>query len=227
MKTILVVDDEQDIVELVKYNLEREGYAVTTARNGKQALQQAERRPDAILLDIMMPEQNGLEVMKILKSHESTAHIPLILLTAKGAEADEVLGLELGADDYIVKPISIPKLMARVKNVIRKKDAARSSTRSTSPITVGAIEVIPSQHIVRINQKEVFFPKKEFEILHYLASHASQVVNRETLLNAIWGTDVLVVDRTVDVHIRKIREKLGKHGDYIETVKGVGYRFRQ
>ncbi|MBI1806605.1 MAG: response regulator transcription factor [Ignavibacteria bacterium] len=224
-KTILVVDDERDIVDLVKYNLVKEGYVVLTARTGKQALEQAQHHPQLILLDIMMPEYDGLEVLKRLKQNERTSHIPVIFLTAKGSDVDEVLGLELGANDYIVKPISIPKLLARVKSTLRKH--VESSRTPALPLTIGAIEILPSQHIVRVHGKETFFPKKEFDVLLYLAKHSDQVVNRESLLNAVWGSDVLVVDRTVDVHVRKIREKLGRYAGYIETIKGVGYRLRE
>ena len=226
MKTILVVDDEKDIVELVKYNLQKEGFAVLTARNGKQALEQAQQQPHLILLDVMMPEYDGWEVLKRLKKERKTANIPIVFLTAKGSDVDEVLGLELGANDYIVKPISIPKLIARIKHVIRQSDAKSADKNQAQRVTLGAIEIVPSQHIVRVNKQEVFFPKKEFEVLWYLASHSEEFVSRETLLNAIWGSEVHVVDRTVDVHIRKIREKLGKYADYIETIKGVGYRMR-
>jgi two-component system alkaline phosphatase synthesis response regulator PhoP len=225
MKTILVVDDEKDIADMVKYNLTKEGYSVIVARNGKQALEQANHQPDLILLDIMMPEYNGIEVLKRLKNDERTNRIPVIFLTAKGTDVDEVLGLELGADDYIVKPISIPKLIARIKNVLRKNEEPDKG--ATTSITVGAITILPSHHVVRIDDKEIFFPKKEFEVLLYLAKHADIVVNRETLLNTIWGSDVRVIDRTVDVHIRKIREKLGKYADYIDTIKGVGYRLKK
>ena len=173
----------------------------------------------------MMPEYDGWEVLKRLRKQERTANIPVIFLTAKGAEVDEVVGLELGASDYIVKPISIPKLIARMKLVLRKKEEAEIQLREV--IEIGAIEILPAQHLVRINKKEVFFPKKEFQILLYLVKRQCLVVNRETLLDAIWGSDVYVVDRTVDVHIRKIREKLGKYADLIETIKGVGYRMRE
>ena len=223
MKTILVVDDETDIVELLKYNLQKEGYSVLTARNGKQALHQAGHIPNLILLDIMMPELDGIEVLKQLKKEKKTFSIPVIFLTAKGTDIDEVLGLELGADDYIVKPISIPKLIARIKNVLRKQEPVE---KDTSSIQIGSIEILSSQHIVRIDKHEVFFPKKEFKVLLYLAEHLDQLVTREHLLNVIWGTDIQVVDRTIDVHIRKIREKLGKHAACIETIKGVGYRMR-
>ncbi len=222
-RTILVVDDERDIVDLVKYNLQQAGYFVLTSRNGKEALELAQRQPQLILLDIMMPEYDGIEVLKRLKTNKKTEHIPVIFLTAKGTDVDEVLGLELGADDYVVKPISMPKLIARVKNVLRKYEAPKAIASS---ITIGAIEILPSQYIVRVSGKEVFFPKKEFEVLLHLAKRQNEVVDRESLLNTVWGSNIQVVDRTVDVHIRKIREKLGKFADYIETIKGVGYRMR-
>ena len=225
MKTILVVDDEKDIVDLVKYNLQREGYTVLTARSGKDALEAARQQPHLILLDIMMPEYDGLEVVKRLKKDDRTSAIPVIFLTAKGTDLDEVLGLELGADDYVVKPISIPKLLARVRNVLRMREGG--SKLPAAPIIIGAVEILPVQHVVRIDGKEVFFPKKEFEVLHYLATHAGAVVNRDSLLGAVWGSEVRVIDRTVDVHVRKIREKLGAHSDCIETIKGVGYRMRE
>lgn len=227
MKTILVVDDEIDIVELLKYNLQKEGYGVLTAHSGRQALQQAQLLPDLILLDVMLPEIDGWEVAKELKREKKTSVIPIIFLTAKGTEIDEVLGFELGGDDYVVKPISIPKLLARVKNILRRNEMKESDRKQFLTIRVGAVEIHPTQHTVTVNKKEIFFPKKEFEILYYLAQHVGEVVNRTTLLNKIWGTDVIVGDRTIDVHIRKIREKLGKHADYIETIKGVGYRMRE
>ncbi len=224
--TILVVDDEADIVDLVRYNLQREGYQVATAKNGREALALSERRPSLILLDVMMPEMNGLEVLRQLKGKPSTAGIPVVFLTAKGAELDEVIGLELGADDYIIKPISIPKLIARVKAVLRKSEARAGGAEQRKEYHAGVIHIQPAHHLVHIAGKETFFPKKEFEILTFLAAHRGEVITRERLLDAIWGKDVYVVDRTVDVHIRKIREKLGAHADYIETIKGIGYRLR-
>ncbi len=226
MKTILVVDDEQDIVDFLRYNLQKDGYRVLTARTGRQALEQARHRPDCVLLDIMMPELDGKDVLKALRKDPETADIPVVFLTAKGSDVDEVVGFELGADDYIVKPISVPKLIARIRNVLRKEEQLKPPSAPSGSVSAGPVELLPREHIVRIDGREVFFPKKEFEVLRFLASRAGEVVNRETLLNGIWGTDVSVVDRTVDVHIRKIREKLGKHADLIETIKGVGYRFR-
>lgn len=223
MKTILLVDDEQDIVEFVRYNLQKENFTVLTAKNGKEALVQAQLKPDLVLLDVMMPELDGIEVLKHLKKNPQTEHIPVIFLTAKGSEIDEVIGLELGADDYIIKPISILKLIARVKNVLRKHEGKETGVEQDK-ITVGAVEIIPLQHVVMVNRKKVFFPKKEFEVLLHLAKHEGQVVNRDSLLTAVWGTEVIVGDRTIDVHIRKIREKLEVFANYIETIKGVGYK---
>jgi two-component system alkaline phosphatase synthesis response regulator PhoP len=223
MRTILVVDDDRDIVDLVKYNLQKEGFTVITARNGSAALEQAAMMPDLIILDVMMPELNGWEVVKKLKAAPRTASIPIVFLTAKGSEVDEVLGLELGADDYLVKPISIPKLLARVRTIFRKRDPGRADRNH---VVVGAIEILPDQHLIRVDGREVFFPKKEFEVLLFLAERVGRAVGRESLLNSVWGSDTLVVDRTVDVHIAKIRDKLGKHAEYLETIKGVGYRLR-
>lgn len=226
MKTILIVDDEKDIVDLLKYNLKKEGYNVITALNGKSCLEQAKNLPDLIILDIMMPELNGLDVIKKLKGDQKTSAIPVIFLTAKGTEIDEVVGLELGADDYIVKPISIPKLIARIKNAFRKQEITEDKTAPQKVVKIGEIEIYPHQHRVKVGKNEIFFPKKEFEVLLYLARHADQVITRETLLKNVWGTEVFVIDRTVDVHIRKIREKLGQYADYIDTIKGIGYRMK-
>ena len=226
-KTILIADDERDIVDFLRYNLQKEGYATLTAKNGSEALEQAKHLPDLVLLDVMMPELNGIEVLKRLQREERTARIPVIFLTAKGTEMDEVLGLELGASDYLVKPVSLPKLIARIKNILRKHEHPAPEPAAEAEIHLGIVSIFPAQYRIHIAGKEVFFPKKEFEVLKYLASHAGQVVRREALLTAVWGSDVYVVDRTVDVHIRKIREKLGEHAELIETIKGVGYRMRE
>jgi len=224
MKIILVVDDEKDIVQLIRYNLEREGFKVESASDGNEALKRAnEIKPDLILLDIMLPGKDGYEVMKSLNQNEKTANIPVIFLTAKSAEFDEVLGLELGADDYIVKPISPRKLVSRIRAVLRRSEGVK--TEDGKNIDFGEILIDRESYLVKIKGNQVFFPRKEFEILYYLASHEGKVISRETLLSRIWGADVYVGDRTVDVHIRKIREKLGEHADMIETIKGVGYKF--
>lgn len=223
-KTILIVDDEKDIVDLLSYNLQREGYNILTAHNGKEALIKAELKPDLIILDIMLPEYDGLYVLKKLKENELTAKIPVIFLTAKSSEIDEVVGLELGADDYIVKPISLPKLKARIKNVFRKEFKEKNEQ---NVINFGNIEVFPEQYLIKIDNKNVYFTNKEFQIILYLIKHVGKVVDRETLLKKIWGEDVYVIDRTIDVHIRRIREKFGKYSNYIETIKNVGYRLKE
>lgn len=225
---ILIADDERDILDFLKYNLEKEGFDVLTAKNGIEAVAQAKKNPSLILLDVMMPEMDGLETVRTLKKNSATAKIPVIFLTARGSEVDEVVGLELGADDYIIKPISIPKLMARIKLTLRKKSSMKEDNGTDSEILRhGIIEINRSQYKIFISKKEVFFPKKEFEVLTFLVRNAGKVVTRETLLSQIWGNNVYVIDRTIDVHIRKIREKLGTNADYIDTIKGVGYRLKE
>jgi two-component system alkaline phosphatase synthesis response regulator PhoP len=224
MKTkILLVDDEKDIVEFLHYNLIQEGFDVIAAYDGKEALDKISERPGLIILDIMMPKLDGFEVCKKVRAMRGYENIPIIFLTAKSSEVDEILGLELGASDYIQKPISPKKLIARVKSNLRKSE---QYAKEPVQISIGPILIDRDQYIVMIDGKEKIFPRKEFELLYYLANNPGRVFSRETLLKDIWGTDVYVVDRTVDVHIRKIREKLDKHFNLIETIKGVGYRFK-
>ncbi len=229
-KTILVVDDEQDIVDLISYNLSKEGYEVATASNGTDAVMLAQRlRPDLVILDIMMPGLDGFEVCRTLRQDPSLQTTAIVFLTAKAGEIDQILGLELGADDYIQKPISPRVLLARVKTIFRRgSDRVRTETVAAPELLrIGSIEVNRQNYTVKIDGKETFFPKKEFELLAFLASNRGKVFSREALLRRIWGESVYVIDRTVDVHVSKVREKLGKHGARIETVKGVGYRFSE
>jgi len=226
-KTILVVDDERDIVELIRYNLSKEGMEVARAYNGREALEKAASLPDLIILDVMMPVLDGLETCRRLKADPRTAKIPVVFLTARLAEVDEIVGLELGADDYIRKPISPRTLVARVKAVLRRAEQGPGEAEGQEVIRVDRLEINRSTYTVKLGKKEIFFPKKEFEILALLASNRGKVFSRERLLNAIWGDDVVVVDRTIDVHIRKIREKLGDEAALIETIKGVGYRLHE
>jgi len=223
--TILVVDDEKDIVDLLKYNLEKENYNVITAFDGKTAIEKANSKPDLILLDIMMPGYDGFEVCKYIRKNPDLSSTPIIFLTAKSSETDEVLGLELGADDYIEKPISIRKIIARIKNALRKKNINSEETHEP-PLIFKDLIIDKSTYTIKLKNKKIFLPKKEFEILAFLLKNKGRVHSRENLLNTIWGQNVYVIDRTIDVHIRKIREKLEDYGDYIETIKGVGYRFR-
>ncbi|HLP28584.1 MAG TPA: response regulator transcription factor [Candidatus Didemnitutus sp.] len=229
-KKILVVDDEQDIVDLISYNLSKEGYKVFTASNGTQAVEVATTvRPDLVILDIMMPGMDGFEVCRSLRQDTTLATTAIMFLTAKSSEIDQILGLELGADDYIQKPISPRVLLARVKTIIRRgQEKVRTETIAAPEILrLGALEVNRQNYTVRVDGKEIFFPKKEFELLAFLASNRGKVFSREALLRRIWGESVYVIDRTVDVHVSKVREKLGTYGAWIETVKGVGYRFSE
>ncbi len=224
-KRILIVDDEQDILDLLRFNLENEGYETIIASDGLQALELAKNHPDLIILDVMLPGKDGWEVMRALRQSPQTQNIPVIFLTAKSGEIDEVVGLELGADDYVVKPISMRKLLARVKAVFRKAHPA--ALESDKPMRFGEVEINTLNYSVTVAGKSVPFTKKEFELLVYLAKRPGRVVTRDTLLNEIWGDNVVVIDRTIDVHIRKIREKLGEDNmQLIETIKGVGYRLK-
>lgn len=229
-KLVLVVDDEKDIVDLICYNLKKEGYQTIEASNGAEALQQAKKyKPALILLDIMMPEMDGYDVCRAIRGDKEVETIPIIFLTAKSSEIDEVLGLELGADDYIQKPISPRLLTARIKTHIRRNapQTITETVKAPEILRVEGLEINRQNYSVRVNGLETFFPKKEFELLAYLASNRGKVFDRDTLLRRIWGESVYVVDRTVDVHISKIRDKLAEYGPYIETVKGVGYRFKE
>jgi two-component system alkaline phosphatase synthesis response regulator PhoP len=222
--TILVVDDESDIRELLQYNLEKEGYRVLTCPDGRQALKTLAKPVDICVLDVMMPEMDGWELAKAIRSNPKTSGIPIVFLTARDSEVDEVLGLELGAADYITKPVRMRTFIARIRRALKQAHAT-SVASSPDVLDVGALRIHANNYVVQIGKKEIPFPKKEFEVLLFLARHPERVVSRETLLNEIWGHDVYVVDRTIDVHVRKIREKLERYASYIETVKGVGYRF--
>ena len=227
MKTkILLVDDEKDIVEFLQYNLHQEGFDVITAYNGMEALKMLPEKPDLIILDIMMPQLNGYDVCKKIRALPEYRLTPVIFLTARASEVDEIRGLEIGANDFIQKPISPKKLIARVKANLRKDIKKAEEKVVPAHITLGPLVIDRNKYIVSIDGKEKIFPRKEFELLFYLANNREKVFDRETLLKDVWGLDVYVVDRTVDVHIRKIREKLGKHADLIETVKGIGYKFK-
>jgi two-component system, OmpR family, alkaline phosphatase synthesis response regulator PhoP len=226
-KTILVVDDEKDIVDLLSYNLTKEGFSVIAARNGRDALDRAKQKPDLIILDVMMPEMNGLQVIQELKKEKKTASIPVLLLTAKGSEIDEIVGLEVGADDYIVKPVKIGKIVARVHAALRRKEqSAKETLAQDDIIKLKDLEINIASYTATLGKQKLTLPRKEFETLVYLIRNKGRVLSRESILNAVWGENVHVVDRTVDVHIRKIREKLNTYADYIETVPGVGYRFK-
>lgn len=222
-KTILVVDDEQDLLDLIEYNLKKESFDVLKAEDGLEGIEVArEHNPDLVLLDIMMPKMDGLEVVERMREDPKLKHIPIIFLTARGDEKTEVEGLDKGGDDYITKPISTTKLISRIKAVLRRFEETQEMS---DQIDVHDIVIDKDRYIVTQGEEEFHLPRKEFELLYFLASRKGKVMDRQTLLNHVWGDNIYVVDRTVDVHVRKIREKLGK--EYIETVKGVGYRFKE
>lgn len=222
-QTILVVDDEQDLLDLIEYNLKKEGFLVLTAEDGKEGIEVAlEHSPDLVLLDIMMPKMDGLEVVERMKEDENLKRIPVIFLTARGDEKTEVEGLNRGGDDYITKPISTTKLISRIKAVLRRFE---ETEEPVNRLEVHDITIDKDRYLVTRGEEEFQMPRKEFDLLFFLASRKGKVMDRQTLLNQVWGDNIYVVDRTIDVHIRKIREKLGD--EYIETVKGVGYRFKE
>jgi len=224
-RKILVVDDENDILELVRFNLNKAGYSVDCASTGESALEKIKHhKPDLILLDLMLPGIDGLEVCKILKSNPETAQIPIIMLTAKSEETDIVVGFELGADDYITKPFSPRVLVARVKTLLRRK---AEKTPSQMVIQVHTIQIDPVKRKVLVAGSEVELTYTEFQILQILAQKPGWVFSREQIIDAVRGEDYAVTDRTVDVQIVGLRKKLGKAGRYIETVRGVGYRFKE
>lgn len=220
---ILLVDDEKDIVEFLQYNLENEGFEVITAHSGDGAINKLNENPDLIILDVMMPDFDGYEVCRQIREKVEFKDVPVIFLTAKSGEMNEIKGLNLGADDYIQKPISPSKLIARVKANLRKTESGKGEEENI--IKFGPIEINKEKYLVHIDGKHVILPKKEFQILSYLAKNPGRVFSREKILSDVWGANVFVVERTIDVHVRKIREKLGKHSGMIETVKGVGYKF--
>ena len=224
---ILLVDDEPDLLELVRYNLIRDGYKVFTAANGELALNvAAEVRPHLVVLDVRMPVLDGIETCKRLRDNPDTADLPVIMLTALSQEIDEVKGLGAGADDYIAKPVSYRKLEARIKSLLRR---AYPEEVQEPVLRREDIEIDREKYLVRRTiqgeERKLHLPRKQFELLYALASRPGVVQTREDLLDEVWGEDVYVTPRTVDVHVRKIRDTIGEH--YIETVKGVGYRFAE
>lgn len=220
----LIVDDEQALVDLVKYHLEKEGLECSTANDGETALGLARsQKPDLLILDLMLPGVDGLEICRMLRRDPGTAKIAIIMLTAKAEEVDRVVGLEMGADDYVVKPFSPRELVARVKAVLRRgKELVSDDIRR-----VGNLEVDEAKHQVRVNRNPIDLTVKEFDLLCALMNASGRVLNREQILESVWGyaNAVDIESRTVDVHIRRLREKLGSEHKRIVTIKGVGYRF--
>ncbi len=220
---VLIVEDEPDIRELLVFHLEREGYHVTQCRNGAEALRVARStRPDLILLDLMLPEMDGLEVCRRLRQDPATQAVPVVMLTARGDEVDRVLGLELGADDYVVKPFSPRELVARIRAVLRRTHPAPGA----APLTVGRLTIDPAAHTVAVGGVAVSLTRREFDLLRALVEARGRVLSREFLLDHVWGYTAAaeIESRTVDVHVRRLRQKLGAEGQRIGTVTGVGYR---
>jgi phosphate regulon transcriptional regulator PhoB len=223
---IVLIEDEKDIVELVRYNFRKEGFEVSAFTSGKEGLEHLRRSPaDLVLLDIMLPDLDGFEICKRLRSEDRSKSLPVIFLTAKGEEIDRVLGLEIGADDYVVKPFSPRELVARVKAVLRRQ--ARPAEK---------LEIVEARDLhldsrtqdVTVRGKAIELSTLEFKLLHFLASHPRRIFSREQLLDEVWGRDRFVTPRTVDVHVRRLREKIEAHAEkprYIQTVRGSGYRF--
>jgi two-component system, OmpR family, alkaline phosphatase synthesis response regulator PhoP len=221
MYKVLVVDDEESILELLKYNLEKNGYEVKTALDGLKAIEIAKKfTPDLVLLDIMMPKIDGVETCRLIREIPEMQKSFVVFLTARAEEYSEVAAFDVGADDYITKPIKPRALLSRISALFRRE--AKKSPAS-SLITIGDLTIDKASYTIKINNKEINLPKKEFELLYFLAQNPNKVFSREDLLQNIWGSDVYVLARTVDVHIRKVREKIGE--EYITTVKGVGYKF--
>ncbi len=218
---VLVVDDEEPILELLKYNLEKNGYEVKTAGDGQVALDVAKKfHPDLVLLDIMMPKMDGVEACRHLRAMPELANTFIVFLTARAEEYSEIAAFDVGADDYILKPIKPRALMSRISALFRRES---KKTTSSPQIKIGELVIDRTSYTIQIKGREINLPKKEFELLYFLAQNPNKVFSRDDLLQNIWGSDVYVLARTVDVHIRKVREKIGD--DYITTVKGVGYKF--
>lgn len=218
---VLVVDDEEPILELLKYNLEKQGYDVRTAIDGQVAVDTAKKfHPDLVLLDIMMPKMDGVEACRQIRAIPELANTFIVFLTARSEEYSEVAAFDVGADDYITKPIKPRALMSRISALFRRDSKKKSSSNQ---IKIGELVIDRTSYTIKVKGREISLPKKEFELLFFLAQNPNKVFSRDDLLQNIWGSDVYVLARTVDVHIRKVREKIGD--DYITTVKGVGYKF--
>ena len=221
-RNILIIEDESDVADLLTLNLRKAGFRISTAADGASGLQKArDDRPDFIVLDLMLPKMLGLEVCRILKSDTATSHTPILMLTARAEEIDRIVGLEFGADDYVTKPFSPREVVLRIRAIFRRGEKADES------LNAGPISIDPARHEVRINGKRVRLTSLEFKLLRTLMQRRGRVQERDRLLNEVWGYESVIDTRTVDTHVRRLREKLGKAGDAIETVRGFGYRLRE
>lgn len=225
---ILIVDDEETLCEALRFNLEAEGYRVDTANSAEQVLAMDVSGYDLLLLDIMMGEISGIQLAKILKANPATAAIPIIFCTAKDTENDMVSGLELGADDYIMKPYSLRNVLARVKTVLRRARPSANSTRySEEAVSFQGLHIMPSKKVCLVDGEEVKLPKKEFEILLKLVRNIGRIFTREEILKEIWPEEVVVLDRVVDVNVTRIRQKIGRYGKHLKSRSGYGYGFME
>lgn len=221
---ILLVDDEPDILEFVGYNLKKEGFQVTTCDNGKSAIEAVKNdKPHLILLDVMMPGMDGVETCETIRAMDDTENVLISFLTARGEDYSQIAGFDAGADDYITKPIKPKLLVSRMKALLRRKGNGQDDSNAQNTIKIADLLIDKEQYLVEKNGAIIELPRKEFELLSLMASRPGKVFNREEIFSNIWGNDVVVGGRTIDVHIRKLREKLGE--GYIKTVKGVGYKF--
>ena len=222
---ILVVDDEPDLLELVRINLRQAGYEVETAETGRDALEQLRRSPpDLVVLDLMLPDVSGTEICRRMRGDPELAELPILMLTAKADEVDRVVGLELGADDYVTKPFSPRELTLRVRAVLRRRKPTAPPSES---LAHGTLRLDPGRHRCFVGPSEVELTAKEFDLLRTLMARPGRVLTRDQLLDEVWGTDIAVTTRTIDTHLKRLREKLGAASDLIETVRGVGYRFAE
>jgi len=225
---VLVIDDEKDLLELVRYNLEKEGYRIRTAEDGEAGLEASERElPDIVVVDLMLPGIDGLEVCRRLRADQRTAHVPIVMLTAKSAETDRVVGLEMGADDYITKPFSPRELAARIKAILRRVSQQQAPLPQSKIIRYGGLTIDHDRHDVRCGEESIELTATEFRLLQMLARYPGRVYSRSELIEGALGKDIAVIDRTIDVHITSLRRKLGDYGDRVETVRGFGYRFQE
>ncbi len=223
--TILIIEDERDLSQLIAYNLQQEGFRSKTASTGEEGYERAlKETPDLIILDLMLPKMNGLEVCRKLRAHPAGKSIPVLMLTAKAEEIDRVVGFEVGADDYMAKPFSPRELVLRVKAILKRSAPLGNELISEANLKLGILELDVTKHRVWSDKKEVVLTATEFKLLEYMLKNLGRVLTRDLLLDKVWGYDAEVTTRTVDTHVKRLREKLGKAGEMIETVRGVGYR---
>ena len=223
-RNILIIEDESDVADLLTLNLRKAGFRISTAADGASGLQNArDDRPDFIVLDLMLPKMSGLEVCRILKSDTATSQIPILMLTAKAEEIDRIVGLEFGADDYVTKPFSPREVVLRIKAILRRAEGGAEDER----LSAGSIVIDPARHEVSVHGKRVNLTSLEFKLLRTLMQRRGRVQARDRLLNDVWGYESVIDTRTVDTHVRRLRKKLGKAADAIESVRGFGYRLRE